>query len=160
MLQNSASAKQNRPSITSKFGNKGADLPFNTLNSAFASYISSSTPMVKEFKALVERSGFALHFQPIVDLKANVAAHFETFCHFETGNTKTWVKFAEDVGLAPELDKAMYERAINHVKFKAGGTSTKFSINLSMRSIEDKEFLQDFFERLEVHKNLSERLIF
>jgi EAL domain-containing protein (putative c-di-GMP-specific phosphodiesterase class I) len=155
--------RETEPAITytvNEFAHKGADLPFHSLNAAFSAYIASSTPMVKEFKALVERSGFSLHFQPIVDLRTNTAAHFETYCHFETGNTKTWVKFAEDVGLAPELDKAMYERAINHIKFKAGGTWTKFSVNLSMRSLEDNDFVKEFFERLEVHKNLAERLIF
>jgi EAL domain-containing protein (putative c-di-GMP-specific phosphodiesterase class I) len=143
-----------------EFANKGVDIPFASLNASFASYISSSTPKVKEFQSLLERSGFALYYQPVVDLKTNEVGHYEMFCHFESGNTKEWVKFAEDVGIADELDTAMYERAINHVKFKAGGSWTKYSINLSMHSLESNEFVEKFLERLETHKNLAERLIF
>ncbi len=143
-----------------EFANKGADVSFASLNSAFASYISSSTPKVKEFESLLERSGFSLYFQPVVDLKTNEVAHYEMFCHFDTGNTKEWVKFAEDVGLASQLDEAMYERAINHVKFKAGGSWTRYSVNLSMRSLENEQFVEKFLDRLDTHKNLGERLIF
>jgi EAL domain-containing protein (putative c-di-GMP-specific phosphodiesterase class I) len=159
----SLNERESEPSITytvNEFGQKGIDMPFQTLNAAFSSYISTSTPKVKEFQSLIERSGFALYFQPVVDLKANQAAHFEMFCHFESGSTKEWVRFGEDVGLASVLDKAMYERAISHVKFKAGGTWTKFSVNLSVRSLEDPAFIQAFVERMETHKNLAERLIF
>lgn len=135
-------------------------LPINSLKGAYEIYLKANTPKIRELEALIERSGFSLLYQPVVDLATGEAAHFEIFCQFESGKTAEWVHFAQDVGLATQLDTAMYERAINHVKFKAGTTRTKFSVNLTLHSVENNAFVETFLERLETHKTLSERLLF
>ncbi len=143
-----------------EFERKGADLTIETLNSGFESYVNANAEKMKEFKDFIKRSSFNIHFQPIVDMKTLKATHFEMLCRFEHGNTQEWVMFGEDLGLAPEFDMAICERAINYVKFKAGTTRTKFSINLSGQSIEDTKFFEDLQERLAKHPNLHERLMF
>lgn len=147
--------------VVNEFGKAGlATLNLQNLHDALKIYISENAPKMKEYQSIIERSGFSLYFQPVVDTATNEASSYEMFCHFDNGNTREWIKFGEDVGMAAQLDKAMYERAINHIKFKAGGSWTKYSVNMSIRSVEDDKFTEELMERLATHKNLSERLIF
>lgn len=143
-----------------EFERKGTDLTIETLNSGLKSYVSANAQRMKEFQSIIERTHFSLYFQPIVNLKTMAASHYEILCRFEEGDTLEWVMFGEDIGMAADFDTAVCERAINFVSFKAGGTKTRFSINLSGQSIQDDIFCEKLKTMLAKDKNLKNRLMF
>lgn len=143
-----------------EFHAKGGGMSLASLNGGFDSFVASNVDKLKEFQGWIERSSFNLHFQPVVDLQTNQAKYFEILCRFEQGSTMTWIKFAEDMGLASAFDDAMCDRAINHIKFKAGGTWTRFSINVSWLSVENPLFVEKLLEKLGKEQTLTERLMF
>jgi EAL domain-containing protein (putative c-di-GMP-specific phosphodiesterase class I) len=143
-----------------EFERNGTSLTIENLNSGFKAYAEANAQKIKEFKALIERLDFALYFQPIVDLKTMEVSHYEMLSRFKTGDTLEWIMFGEDIGMAPEFDLAVLERAINHISFKAGSSRTKFSLNISGQSIEDENFFQKLEEKLERSKDIKERLHF
>lgn len=143
-----------------EFYAKGVDMRISSINDAFAAYLTANNSQIKEFKGIIERTGFALHFQPVIDFKSNEPRYYEMLCRFEKGDTREWIKFAEDMSLVADFDFAVCERAINHVKFKAGGTRTKFSVNLSPLSAENDEFCEKLMEALTKESALADRIIF
>jgi EAL domain-containing protein (putative c-di-GMP-specific phosphodiesterase class I) len=144
-----------------EFQSKGTGIPIHTINEAYSAYLAANTPKMKEFTGFIERASFNMHFQPIVNIDDNKAISFEILARFEGGgDSGGWIKFGEDMGLAAQFDASMCDRAINHVKFKAGGTWTKFSVNLSPLSLENAEFHEKIIEKLTKDKALAERLMF
>jgi EAL domain-containing protein (putative c-di-GMP-specific phosphodiesterase class I) len=103
-----------------------------------------------------------MYFHPIVDLNANYeATHFEILSRFlDGGSTLEWVVFAEDIGMAPDFDMAVLERAINYLKYKSSGRRSRFAINVSGQSIQNEQFFEQLREKLKIQEGLSERLIF
>lgn len=143
-----------------EFERKGTDLTIETLNSGLKSYVNANAARIREFQSIIERTHFNLYFQPIVNLKTLQASHYEILCRFETGDTMEWIMFGEDIGMAADFDLAVCERAINYARFKAGGTKTRFSVNLSGQSIQSEEFNEKLKEMLSKDDKLKNRLIF
>lgn len=144
----------------SEFERKGTDLTIESLNSGFKAYVSANAHKIKEFQNVIERLDFSLHFQPIVDLVTEEASHYEMLCRFDKGDTLEWVMFGEDVGLAPEFDMAVCERALNYIKYKGTSSTAKFAINLSGQSIEDEEFVTRLMKTLDGHEKIEDRVMF
>ncbi len=143
-----------------EFERKGTKLTIENLNSGFADYAKANAQKIKEFQALIQRLDFSLYFQPIVNLKTMEVSHYEMLSRFKSGDTLEWMMFGEDMGMAPEFDIALCERAINHINFKAGTSRTKFSVNLSGQSIEDEAFVEKLEAKLSATPALSDRLMF
>jgi EAL domain-containing protein (putative c-di-GMP-specific phosphodiesterase class I) len=143
-----------------EFERKGSDLTIENLNSGFKSYLAANAQKIKDFQTLIKRLNFQLFFQPIVDSSTLQVSHYEMLSRFEEGDTMEWVVFGEDIGMASEFDIAVCERAINYMVFKAGGTQTKFSVNLSGQSIESSAFFDKLMKQLAVHPELNSRLMF
>lgn len=143
-----------------EFERKGTELTIETLNSGLETYLDVNAQKIKTFQSMIDRLSFSLFFQPIVNLKTMEASHYEMLSRFEEGDTMEWIMFGEDVGMASEFDIAVCERAINFVSFKAGGTKTKFSINISGQSIEDESFFETLMKLLSKGQNLKNRLMF
>ncbi len=143
-----------------EFERKGTTLSIETLNSGFKAYVSANAQKMREFQNMIESSSFTLHFQPIVDMKTLEATHYEILSRFAQGETMEWVMFGEDIGMAAEFDIAVCQRAIDYVNFKAGGTHTKFSVNISGQSIQDSDFCETLRKMLSKFKNLNNRLMF
>jgi EAL domain-containing protein (putative c-di-GMP-specific phosphodiesterase class I) len=143
-----------------EFERKGTELTIETLNSGLKSYVNANAARIREFQSIIERTHFNLYFQPIVDLKTLQASHYEMLCRFEKGDTLEWIMFGEDIGMASEFDLAVCERAINYARFKAGGTKTRFSVNLSGQSIQCEEFNEKLIDMLSKDDKLKNRLIF
>lgn len=141
-----------------EFSENGTAKGVKTLGDGYAEYLSSNEARLKEFKSIIERVSFSQFFQPVVDIKTKEATHYEILSRFENGDAQEWIRFGEDAGLAPDFDLAVCERAVNHIKFKAGTTRTKFSIDVSGQSIGDEEFCQKLKEQLAKQKGIAERL--
>lgn len=143
-----------------EFERKGTDITIDRLNNGFEAYLAANAEKVKDFHSFIERQSFGFVYQPIVDLGNLELVHYEILSRFDEGDTLEWVMFGEDMGLAPEFDMAVCERAIHYLTFKAGGTRTKYSINISGQSIEDPNFFTKLTKMLDSYDGLSDRLIF
>lgn len=120
--------------------------------------VTSNTDKLNEFKAIIERVDFNINFQPVVKTINGEADHYEVLCRVNNGDIGDWVMFGEDNGLAPEFDLAVLERTMNYIHFKAGTTRTRFSINISHKSIEDPKFAEKFHDQLS-RRDLSKRIL-
>jgi EAL domain-containing protein (putative c-di-GMP-specific phosphodiesterase class I) len=145
-----------------EFQRKGAELTIETLNTGFEAYVSANAQKISQFKSIIQQLAFNMYFHPIVDLNANYeATHFEILSRFlDGGSTLEWVVFAEDIGMAPDFDMAVLERAINYLKYKSSGRRSRFAINVSGQSIQNEQFFEQLREKLKIQEGLSERLIF
>ena len=144
-----------------QFGEKGAgQLPVKDLGDGYQQYISANEMKLKEFKSIIERVSFTQLFQPVADIRTKELFYYEILSRFENGDSQEWIRFGEDAGLAPDFDLAVCERAINHVKFKAGGTRTRYAIDLSSQSIDDEDFFERLKELLGKQKGIADRLLF
>lgn len=144
-----------------EFERKGTNLTIETLNNGFQAYVSANAQKISQFKSMIDQLNFNLHFQPIVDLQTGEAAHYEMLTRFADGGSPyEWIIFGEDIGMAPDFDMAVCERAINYLVYQSGGTRTKFAVNLSGQSIQSEQFFKSLYGKLMAHKNLSSRLMF
>ncbi len=143
-----------------EFERKGTEITVQTLSEALKVFSADTSEKKKAFESIIKRLNFQLHFQPIVNLSTMQATHYEMLSRFDKGDTQEWIMFGEDVGLASDFDLAVCERAINYISFKAGGTRTKFSINISGQSVGNPYFREKLVELLRKDKSLPQRLIF
>ncbi len=139
---------------------KDGTIEIKSLKSGYKAYLSENEQKLKELRGFIERVSFIQHFQPIVDIATRELSHYEILTRFESGDSEEWISFAQDVGLAPNFDIAVCERAVNYIKFKAGGTRTRFSIDISGQSITDDKFMERLKEQVDKHKGIAERLTF
>lgn len=146
--------------VLDEFAAKGAGVEIPSLNAAYEMFVSTSASKVKELQGVIERAGFSFMFQPVVNTLSTQVIHYEMLCRFDSGDTREWMRLAADAGLESMLDLAVCDRAINHVKFKSGGSYTKFSVHVSAPSAEDTEFRASFIDKLSKHPNIGERLMF
>lgn len=145
----------------SEFEKTGPDKDFEieSLDTGFETHVSNNEAKIKEFKSIIDRVDFDVYFQPIVDLKTKEAGYYEALSRFRSGDTQEWVMFGEDVGLSMQYDLAVVERTMNFIHYKAGMTRTKFSVNISGKSLQDPDFLEQLQEQLAL-RDLSNRMMF
>ena len=143
-----------------KYAEQGSTMKIDTLNKGYTDYLSANAAKLKELKATIDRVSFGQHFQAIVNMKTKELLHYEVLTRFEQGETADWIRFAEDAGLAPDLDLAVCQRAIQYIRFKSGGTRIKFSIDISPRSMISPQFVEKIKEQLAAEKGIHERLHF
>ncbi|MCK6419279.1 MAG: EAL domain-containing protein, partial [Alphaproteobacteria bacterium] len=98
-----------------EFERQGTEITIQSLQESLETQIAANAQKIKELQTIIERAQFSLHFQPIIDLKTKEATHYEMLCRFESGNTADWITFCEDVGLAPQFDLAVCDRAIQYI---------------------------------------------
>ncbi len=143
-----------------EFERNGTELTIGALNSNFKAFVTANTHKIQEFKNILQKLSFSMHFQPIVNLKTMECSHYEMLCRFREGNTFEWIMFAEDIGMASEFDIAVCRRALNYIDKKRKNTSETFSINISGQSISDDNFLLKFTDEIAKHDSIKDRLIF
>ena len=126
------------------------------------SELSVTVSKMREVKELIGSGDFDLHFQPIVDLWNNAVHHFEGLVRFAGGESPYGtVTFAEDVGMAGELDLAILTRAIAFMRDGAGSEKgLKFAINLSGRSLSNAAIAARLLHLIHAASDLRGRLMF
>lgn len=119
----------------------------------------------------VMRSGLAenrvdLYLQPIVGLPSRKATFFECFSRVrdEEGNIilpRHYIKLADSSGLSGTLDNLLLFRLIQLIrKMGKRKENLKFFCNLSLSSLEDKEFFPQFVDYMTMNEEFSHRLVF
>ena len=143
-----------------EFEKSGTNFIVEGLKQGFKALVTDNTEKVAELENIIRRVDFNLHFQPVVSIKNMEVHHYEILCRFKQGNTPEWFMLAEDSGLAPEFDSAVIDRVINHIKHKGGVSRTKFSVNISQKSLLDDEFVEELHEKLSYEATLKDRMFF
>ena len=92
---------------------------------------------------------FILHFQPILDMRANLVSHYECLSRIknEDGSflmPSDFIGFAEELGLIGQIDRMVLKKAIKqHMKFKQQGKDIKLAVNLSGCSFNGTTIFED-----------------
>ena len=103
--------------------------------------LSATVREMKTVRETIADGKFEILYQPIVDLWTKVVHHYECLIRFTGNGDKSpydTVVFAEDTGLAGELDLAVTNRvldALAAVPFRH--PALRFAVNLSGRSLSD-----------------------
>ena len=144
-----------------EFERKGVDMNIDTLNTGFKAYVSANAHKIVQFKNIVSQFDFDFAFQPIVNLTSGDLSHYEMLCRFRAaGSTEDWIVFGEDIGMAPDLDIAICERAINFLLYKSANSRDRFAVNLSGQSMQNEPFFRTLMAKLSMSSELSSRLVF
>jgi len=143
-----------------EFERSGTELTIGALNTNFKAFVAANTHKIQEFKDILQKLSFSMHFQPIVNIQTMECSHYEMLCRFREGNTFEWIMFGEDIGMAAEFDIAVCKRALSYIEKKRKDTKENFSINVSGQSISDDNFLLKFTDEIAKHDDIKDRLIF
>jgi diguanylate cyclase (GGDEF)-like protein len=103
-------------------------------------------PHVAEINEALRAGRFEILFQPVVDLKTTVPAHYEVLIRLRRNGTLllpgTFLPTAERFHLMPEIDRHVIAKALPHL---AANSELNLAINLSGQSFGD-DTLPDFIE--------------
>ncbi len=103
--------------------------------------LSATVREMKAVRAVIAEGRFDILYQPIVDLWTRVVHHYECLIRFDGVGEKSpydTVVFAEDTGLAGELDLAVAGRVIEAMRaVPMLHPALRFAVNLSGRSLSD-----------------------
>lgn len=132
-----------------------------TLQDALDRHKENRAHRLEVLKKSIEQVSFNFLFQPVVDLNTMKEDHFEILCQFEEGTqTGEWLALAHEEHMHTDFDLAVMERVKNHIKFKEGGTTRLFSVNLFALSFQDGDFRERVVEHFTANKDLAKRLTF
>lgn len=125
--------------------------------------IGETAERVRAFRQVLAEGAFSLVYQPIVDMKRLTTHHFEALTRFDLPEImrSQWemIRFAEDVGLIDDFDRAVINRVINKIReLMRQGTAPGIAVNVSGRSLSHPEFISDLIKILEENRDLSGHL--
>jgi len=136
---------------------KGATTPPISLQSAFDEAMADVGAKYSELKSIIDSETFVLHFQPVVDLKQRAVRHFEALVRFGPKNKPfETVHFAENIGLAADLDLAVCKYALRTLTARP---DLSVAINLSGYSVQSPAFCETINQLLHGHPAVAGRLL-
>ena len=109
--------------------------PGTDLAKVFEQLMTETISRAQGFCATVADGKFDLAFEPIVELKSSVVAHYEALTRFQPGQSPAdTIRFAEDVGLANFFDLAVAVKSFGVLE-RDPAIIASIAINVSGRSI-------------------------
>jgi diguanylate cyclase (GGDEF)-like protein len=113
--------------------------------------ILDNLALASDLRGAVARSELILHYQPIVDMASRETVGYEALVrwqHPERGMVPpgTFIPFAEQGGLMPEIGEWVLEHACLEAStwHTPGADGPYISVNLSVRQLQDPDFLARF----------------
>ncbi len=101
---------------------------------AFADTLKKTLRDADRFRAMVRTRDFALHYQPIVDLRTGAVHHFEALARFGGDGPSGPIHMAEELGLIEQFDLAVLEKAVQKMR-QPGYGLIKVAVNVSAASL-------------------------
>lgn len=101
---------------------------------AFSDTLKKTLREADRFRVMVRSRQFALHYQPIVDLRTEAVHHFEALARFGDSGPSAAIHMAEELGLIEEFDLAVLEKAIQKMR-QPGNGLIKVAVNVSAASL-------------------------
>jgi len=146
-----------------QFADDGADFDVDSIQKNCGTLIGATTERVKAFRKVLDDGAFTLVYQPIVDMKKLTTHHFEALTRFDLPEImkSQWemIRFAEDVGLIDDFDRAVINRVIAKIRdLMKQGSAPGIAVNVSGRSLSDPEFILDLLKVLEANIDLKKYL--
>ena len=109
--------------------------PGANLSQVFEQLLNETISRAQGFCATVADGKFDLAFEPIVELKSMVTAHYEALTRFQPGQSPAdTIRFAEDLGLADFFDLALAVKFFDMLE-RDPSVIASIAINVSGRSI-------------------------
>jgi len=149
-----------------RFCTSGADnIQYGSLLEFYDEMVGETVSRISEFKKTVENDLFDIAYQPIVEVKTGVVAHFEVLTRLRQNtifsNPFQFIEFGENIGLISEFDLRMTTRVIEILKdLKANGIRPNLSINLSGYSLSSRLFMDKLSAILCEVEDLCPQIIF
>lgn len=92
------------------------------------------------FRTMVKTRDFALHYQPIVDLRTGAVHHFEALARIPGAKgPESTIRLAETLALIDSFDLAVAEKAIRQLK-QPGYGLTHIAVNVSAGSLDSDTY--------------------
>ena len=107
---------------------------------AFADTLKKTLRDADRFRAMVRARDFALHYQPIVDLRTGAVSHFEALARFGTDGPSGAIHMAEELGLIEQFDLAVLEKALQRMR-QPGYGLIKVAVNVSAASLANDAYV-------------------
>lgn len=143
-----------------QFADGGDGFDVENIQQNCGSLIGETACRVRAFRQVLDEGAFSLVYQPIVDMKRLTTHHFEALTRFDLPEImkSQWemIRFAEDVGLIDDFDRAVINRVITKIRdlLRQGG-APGIAVNVSGRSMSDPDFISDLIDTLEKNVDIA-----
>lgn len=131
---------------------EGDDMEGGDLNAIVEKKLQDNVRSIERFRRICEDGSFDLVYMPVCVLESGKIHHFEALTRFREdagGSPFQLITLAEEVGIIPEFDILVAERAIKTIKaagLKEGAPGV--AVNISGHSISDPEFCDELEKML------------
>ena len=133
--------------------------PGTNLTQAFEQLMSETIARAQGFCTTVADGKFDLAFEPIVELKSMVTAHYEALTRFQPGQSPAdTIRFAEDLGLADFFDLSLAVKFFSLLESDPSIIAS-IAINVSGRSIANPSSFAMLEGLLRRHKMFAKRVL-
>lgn len=124
----------------------------------FKKTLDRTLVQMDRFRAMVKARDFALHYQPIVDLKSGAVHHFEALARIpgSTGPEST-IRLAETLALIDSFDLVVAEKAIQQM-LRPGFGLTRVAVNVSAGSLASDAYAEALMRLTANHPDMRRRL--
>ncbi|WP_297804536.1 EAL domain-containing protein [uncultured Brevundimonas sp.] len=111
------------------------------------------------FRNLVSERGFALHYQPIVDLETRAVHHYEALSRFpRSASPAAAIRMAEELALIENFDRTVAEMALNRLR-QLGSNNLQIAINVSGASLANDSYVTALLAMTASAPELRQRLL-
>ena len=133
--------------------------PGTNLAQVFEQLMTETIARAQGFCATVADGAFDLAFEPIVELKSTVVAHYEALTRFQPGQSPAdTIRFAEDLGLADFFDLALAVKFFSLLE-RDPSIIASMAINVSGRSIANQSSFAMLEGLLRRQKSFAKRVL-
>lgn len=146
----------------SRFRDDSENLSAEVVSTQLDQVLRRSVVDLCRVKAVSRDRAFGTVFQPIVDLKTGAIHHFEALCRFEPDQSPfELIRFAEETGMAPELDFAVLSRVLQQIAaIPINVRHQPIAVNVSGASITNARFLAEAERLLRQYPAAGDRILF
>ena len=126
---------------------------------AFTGALVRTLKEAERFRAIVKTRDFALHYQPIVDLKTGNVHHFEALTRFSQASSPApAIRMAEEMALIESFDLAVVEKALRRMR-QPGFGLLKIAVNVSAASLGKDDYTAAVLDLTSEFPDLRRRLM-
>ena len=148
-----------------KFSETHGEITVAELSDGYKHMLDETREKIADFKRVIAEGQFDAVYQPIVDLGDRTVHHYEALARLHSTGPEAspyhFIAFAEEVGVIADFDIAMCRKVIGVVKqAKANGDCLSVAINLSTRSLETPQFVDDLHRLLADCHSIRDQVLF
>ena len=148
-----------------KFSESRGDFTVTELNQGYKLMMKETKGKIHTFKETIRLGAFDIMFQPIVELSTRFVHHYEALSRLRTGGPDSspyhFITFAEEVGIIGEFDIAVVNKVIEKIsKAREHGDIVSIAVNLSGRSLENPQVVDELLKLLKSCRAIREDLLF